>query len=150
MRGVEGVAGRGAPTCHSDAVLHETNVALGLRGQVLPLPGGRGVRLPPRQRLVFHLHLLQDLLVGCGHGLGEPCATDVCVAAGLGPPARGLLAPAFGGREAKQLCLVFSGLGGGSGTLPDPLPAKRTRHPGHGFQGTPQLSNSEAPASKGI
>lgn len=149
-RRVEGVAGHRAPTCHADVVLHEPDVALGLCGEVLPLPGTRGVRLPPWQRLVFHLHLLQDLLVGCGHGLGEPRATDVRAATGLGPPAQGLLAPAFRGREGKQPFLVFLGLGGGSGMLPAPLPAQGTHHPGHGFQGTPQLRNSEAPASKGI
>ena len=93
---------------------------------------------------------LQDLLVGCGYGLGELRAADVHTATGLGPPAQGLLAPAFGGREGKQPCLVFSGLAAGSGMLPAPLPAQGTHHPGHGFQGTPQLRNSEAPASKGI
>ena len=149
-RWVEGVAGCRAPTCHADVVLHEPDVALGLRGEVLPLPGARGVRLPPRQRLVLHLHLLQDLLVGCEHGPGEPRAANVCADMDLGPPAWGLLAPGFGGREGKWPCLIFSGLGAGSGTLPIPLPAQGTRHPGPGFQGTPQLRNSEAPASRGI
>lgn len=74
-----------APTCHSHVVLHEPDVALGLRGEVLPLPGARGVRFPARERFVLHLHLLQNLLVGCGHGAGvEP--SDVSLATGPGPP----------------------------------------------------------------
>lgn len=62
-----GTAGRrGALTCHSDVILHEANVVLGLRGEVLPLPGPRGVHFPPRQRFVFDLNLLQHLLVSWG------------------------------------------------------------------------------------
>ena len=99
MRWVKGVAGCRAPTCHADVVLHEPDVALGLRGEVLPLPGARGVRLPPRQCLVLHLHLLQDLLVGCGHGPGEPRAANVCADTGLGPPAWGVCLPQGSGAE---------------------------------------------------
>lgn len=87
--GAEGgmVAGTQAPTCHSDVILHEPDVVLGLWGEVLPLPGARGVRLPPRQCFILDLNLLQYLLVRWGdRGWGVTCVPKMLV---LGSPIRG-------------------------------------------------------------
>lgn len=95
-------------------VLHEADVVLRLRGQVLPLPGARGVRFPPRQRLILHLDLLQDLLVSWGHRVsmthgrllhhwgrrrvaGTPSPGPVCLWAGRrGGESPGLVPPGSG------------------------------------------------------
>lgn len=105
------VAGAQAPTCHSDVILHEPDVVLGLRGEVLPLPGARGVRLPPRQRFVVNLNLLQYLLVRWGHkGSGWPMSRRFWCS---GLPSGDLLAAGLSQAEGTWPWLVFSGAWGG-------------------------------------
>ena len=45
-------------------VLNEADVVLGFGREVVPLPCGRRVGLPPREGFVFNLNLLQNLQVG--------------------------------------------------------------------------------------
>ena len=52
------------PTGDSDVVLDEADVVLGFGREVVPLPCGRRVGLPPREGFVLNLDLLQNLKVG--------------------------------------------------------------------------------------